>query len=109
MNAYLTIAGADYIVGYDYKITAAADPGYGPTYSSGGEPPSPMEYEVEFIDLRKDEGGGKETSVECPSWLKAEIETWLYEDADGKIYAAIEEDAADSYGDELDNYAERDD
>ncbi len=99
MNAYLTIAGADYIVGYDYKITSPGAPEQGPSYDSGGQPAEPFEFEVEFVSLSKDEGGGKETSVECPSWLKAEIETWLYEDADGKIYAAIEEDAADSYGD----------
>ena len=98
MNAFLTIAGTDYIVGYSYRITAEACPEQGPSYASGGEPASPMEYEVEFVDLRKDEGGGKETTVDCPAWLKTEIETWLYEDPDGKIYEAIEEDAADSYG-----------
>jgi hypothetical protein len=63
MDASLTIAGAEYIVGYAYKITAEAVPEQGPSYASGGEPASPMEYEVTFVDLRKDEGGGKETPV----------------------------------------------
>jgi hypothetical protein len=94
MDAYLTIAGAEYVVGYDYKITADAVAEQGPSYASGGEPASPMEYEVAFIDLRKDDGGGKETPVDCPAWLKAEIENWLYEDPDGQIYAAIAEDAS---------------
>jgi hypothetical protein len=92
MDAYLTIAGSEYIVGYSYRITAEAIPEQGPSYASGGEPASSMEYEVTFDDLRKDEGGGKETPVECPAWLKAEIETWLYEDPEGKIYDAICED-----------------
>ena len=85
MDAYLTIAGAEYIVGYDYKITAEAQPQMGPSYDSGGEPASPMEYDVSFVDLRKDDGGGKETPVDCPAWLKAEIETWLYEAGEAVI------------------------
>ena len=95
MDAYLTIAGGEYIVGWDYKITADAVPEKGPSYASGGEPASPMEYDVEFVDLCKDEGGDKKTPVDCPAWLKAEIENWLYEDPDGRIYDAIAEDAAD--------------
>ena len=89
MDAYLTIAGAEYIVGYDYKITAAGSP------QTWEQPAEPFEFEVTFVDLRKDDGGGKETPVECPAWLKAEIETWLYEDPDGRIYDAIAEDAAE--------------
>jgi hypothetical protein len=100
MDAYLTIAGAEYVVGYDYKITADAVPEQGPSYASGGDPASPMEYEVAFVDLRKDDGGGEETPVDCPAWLKAEIEIWLYEDSDGRIYDAIAEDAADQGPDE---------
>ncbi len=99
MDAFLTIAGADYIVGFDYKVTSPGAPEQGPTYSCGGQPAEPMEYEVTFVDLRKDDGGGKETPVECPAWLQTQIEIWLDEDPDGKIYEAIEEDAADSYGD----------
>ena len=109
MDAFATIFGSEFIVGYSYRITSPGTPEQGPSYSSGGQPAEPFEFELEFVDLRKDEGGGKETTVDCPAWLNAEIETWLYEDADGKIYEAIEEDAADSYGDERDNYAERDD
>ena len=100
MDAYLTIAGAEYVVGYDYKITAEAQPQMGPSYDSGGEPASPMEYEVSFVDLRKDDGRAKETPVDCPAWLKAEIENWLYEDPDGRIYDAILEDAGDQGPDE---------
>ena len=108
MDAFATIFGSEFIVVYSYRITSPGTRRAGrPTNSSGLA--RPFEFELEFVDLRKDEGGGKETTVDCPAWLKAEIETWLYEDADGKIYEAIEEDAADSYGDERDNYAERDD
>ena len=102
MDAYLTIAGAEYIVGYDYKITAEAVPEQGPSYASGGEPASPMEYEVSFVDLRKDEGGGKETEVACPDWLKHELETWLYEDSEGRIYEAIEREEGEKFAEYMD-------
>jgi hypothetical protein len=100
MDAYLTIAGAEYVVGYDYKITSPGAPEQGPSYDSGGQPAEPFEFDVTFFDLRKDDGGGKETPVDCPAWLKAEIENWLFEDADGRIYDAIAEDAADQGPDE---------
>jgi hypothetical protein len=101
MDAYLTIAGAEYIVGWDYKITSPGAPEQGPSYSCGGQPAEPFEFEVSFVDLRKDVGGGMEARVnEVPDWLRAEIETWLYEDPDGRIYDAIAEDAADQGPDE---------
>ena len=100
MRVFLTIAGGDYIVEYDYKITSPGAPEQGPSYSSGGQPAEPMEYEVTFVSLSKDEGVGKETFCAGPEWLQTEIETCLYEDADGKVYAAIEEDAVNDYEDE---------
>jgi hypothetical protein len=108
MDAYLSIAGAEYIAGYQYKITSPGAPEQGPSYSSGGQPAEPFEFEVTFVDLRKDEGGGKTTLVDCPAWLKAEIETWLYEDNTGGIYAAIEEDDADRTYDAMDRRDELD-
>jgi hypothetical protein len=107
MDAYLTIAGAEYIVGYDYKITSPGAPEQGPSYASGGQPAEPFEFEVTFVDLRKDEGGGKETPVDCPEWLKVEIETWLYEDATGGIYAAIEKEEGEIWDDQQDRRDDR--
>ena len=95
MKAYLTIAGADYIVGYSYRITSPGAPEQGPSLASGGQPAEPFEFEVTFVDLRKDEGDKKNEALDVPAWLRAEIETWLYEDSDGKIYAAIAEDSGD--------------
>ena len=57
--------------------------------------------------LRKDEGGGKETPVDCPEWLKVEIETWLYEDATGGIYAAIEKEEGEIWDDQQDRRDDR--
>jgi hypothetical protein len=108
VKEFLTIAGAEYVVHYDYKITSPGAPEQGPSYSSGGQPAEPFEFEVTLTDLCKDEGGGEETSVEVPAWLKEEIENWLFEDPDGKVYAAIEEDAANNYEDELDAYSQQD-
>jgi hypothetical protein len=107
MDAYLTIAGAEYIVGYSYKITSPGAPEQGPSYSSGGQPAEPFEFEVEFVDLRKDEGGGKETFCACPEWLQAEIEAWLYEDSDGRIYEAIESEEGEQYAEHMDRRDEQ--
>jgi hypothetical protein len=108
MDAFATIFGSEFIIGYSYKITSPGAPEEGPSYASGGQPAEAFEFEVTFVDLRKDEGGGKETPVDCPAWLKAEIETWLYEDATGGIYAAIEEDDADRTYDAMDRRDELD-
>ena len=108
MDAYLTIAGAEYIVGYDYTITSPGAPEQGPSYASGGQPAEPFEFEVRFVDLRKDEGGGKETPVDCPAWLKDALESWLYEDSDGRVYAAIEKDDSDRVANYYDRRDERD-
>jgi len=85
MEAFATIFNSDYIVEYDYKVTAA---GASQTWE---HPVEPFEFEVTFIGLRKDEGGGKETLVECPKWFQREIEQWLYDNDDGKVYEAIDE------------------
>ena len=107
MDASLTIAGADYIAGYSYKITSPGAPEQGPSYASGGQPAEPFEFEVTFVDLRKDEGGGKETPVECPAWLQTEIETWLYEDNEGRIYEAIEKEEGEIYDEQMDRRDEQ--
>lgn len=104
LNAYLTIAGAEYIVGYTYKVTSPGTPEQGPSYASGGQPAEPFEFETTFVNLRKDEGGGKETLVDCPPWLKAEIETWMYEDesAYDRIYSDIEQEEVEKYAEYMD-------
>lgn len=102
MDAYLTIAGAEYIVGYDYNVTSPGAPARGPSYASGGQPAEPFEFETTFVSLSKDEGGGKTTPVDCPEWLKHELETWLYEDSDGRIYAAIEREEGERYAEAMD-------
>ena len=54
-------------------------------------------------------GAGFSTpALDCPAWLKAEIETWLYEDSDGRIYAAIAEDDSDRTYDDVDRRDELD-
>ena len=51
MKAYPTIAGAEYIVDYDYKITSPGAPEQGPSYSSGGQPAEPL-VEIKVLDLK---------------------------------------------------------
>ena len=102
MRTYLTIAGAEYVVDYSYDITSPGAPEQGPSYASGGQPAEPFEWEPTFIALAKDLGGGEISTVECPKWLQTEIETWLYEDSDGNIYAAIEMAEADKVAEYFD-------
>ena len=85
MIAFATLFGADYIVEYDYKVTARGAP------QTWEHPAEPFEFDVTFLELRKDEGTKKETPVECPKWLRDEIEQWLYDDTTGSVYEAIDE------------------
>ncbi len=93
MRASLTIAGADFVVDYDYDITYPGRPATGPSWSSPGEPPEPMEFEVTVTALRKDVHLRKVAAPLLPmsEWLKDAIEEDLAERDD--VYEAIIEDA----------------
>jgi hypothetical protein len=104
MQTYLTIGCSEYIVHYSYCVTSPGAPERGPSYASGGQPAEPMEFETVFTGLSKDDGSGKETPVECPDWLKAEIEFWMYEDAKtyDRIYMDIEKEEGDKWAEAMD-------
>ena len=99
MKFFIEIAGIDCIVNYDAKVTARAYPGHGPTYSSGGEPPSPMEYEVTINSLERDfEKSAYGGSLELPMWLRSALETIMLED--DSVYDAVSEmEWEDRHGD----------
>ena len=85
----LEIAGAEYEVSYDYRVTCRAYAATGPTYWSGGEPGSPMEFEVTVTGLTLD-APGDQPALEMPGWLKAAIEERLQES--DYVYQQICED-----------------
>jgi hypothetical protein len=86
----IEIAGAEYAVEYDYRITCRAYASTGPTYWSGGEPATAMEYEVAVTGLSVD-APGNQPALEVPAWLKEAIEERLQDD--DRVYDQICEDA----------------
>jgi hypothetical protein len=95
--------GREYLIDFEIKITAPACAATGPTYDCGGEPASPMEWEIDgdpelfslkLIDLTKWRlvGGGWESvktkewvrdqPLEMPDWLKEAVTEWLSESDD---------------------------
>ena len=87
----IEIAETEYAVDYDYRITCRAQPATGPTYSCGGQPAEPMEYEVTVTSLSLDAPGGGQPALEMPKWLKDQIEETLQES--DSVYYQICEDA----------------
>ena len=76
MQAEIEIAGHDLIVEYEIKITSHSYPATGPSYSSGGEPGGPAEFEIVVHGLRIDDGTPE---LEMPVWLCALIAARLAE------------------------------
>jgi len=98
MEYHFELFGQELTINYEYKITNPGAPETGPSYSSGGEPAEPMEYEIQSFELFND----KDEKLEVPKWLNDIIETHLSES--DKVYEDIDEDSADCGND----YDERD-
>lgn len=86
-----TIAGRDIYATYTTRVTLRRVAEQGPSYSSGGEPACPGEFEVEMDDLFIDDGDG--TKVDCPEWLRDIIEQEMQDDQ-GVYETAMENDNA---------------
>jgi hypothetical protein len=92
--------GREYEIVFDLKITAPACAATGPTYDCGGEPASPMEWEVDgepdlfslkFFDVTKWRLVGSEWKsattkewvrdqpLDMPGWLKEAVTEWLHD------------------------------
>lgn len=91
MDAFTTIAGSDYVVTYDYKITSPGAPEQGPSYASGGQPAEPMEYEVTVTGLYADncKPNASAKLLEIPAWLRDELIEHLTCDLDSDVYQAV--------------------
>lgn len=85
----ITILDYTFTVEYTYHITAPAIPASGPTYSSGGEPATPMEYEIPTdFELYQDKFT---IPLPIPPWLHPLILEHLLNSED--VYQSIEEDS----------------
>ena len=79
METTVEIAGHELIVEYVFEITAHGCPQTGPTYSSGGEPAEPAEFEIEVLGLYFPKSATDLPELEMPKWLKDILTTHLSE------------------------------
>ena len=84
MKYTIELLGREFEVDFDAKVTCAGAPETGPTYSCGGQPAEPMEYEVSDIELFD-----ADKKLELPAWLHDLIETELMES--DRVYEAVNE------------------
>jgi hypothetical protein len=79
MKAFFTIAETNFVAEIEYKITAEAYGPTGPSYACGGDPGSPMEFEITLKSICEDIPGKEPVFLEIPGWLEALIEEHLSE------------------------------
>lgn len=89
MITTIYIADIPYEIDYDAKITAPAIPEHGPTYSLGGEPAYPFEYEAHIVGLKRP---GDSKYLPLPAWLTQALECWLIES--DEIYDQVRDEYA---------------
>ena len=76
--------GEDWVIEFDYHITAKAYRGSGPSWNDPGSPPEPMEYEITHVALYRDRAGfgrgpDPEPAMDLPRWLEMQLLGWLAE------------------------------
>lgn len=86
MISTIYIADIPYDIDYDAKITAPAIPEQGPTYSSGGEPACPFEYEAHIVGFKRH---GDSEYLALPAWLTKVLESWL--DNSDEVYEQVKD------------------
>src|SRR5208282_3268347 len=90
ITIYLDILGCNFMAEVEYRVTSKGCPEQGPSYSSGGEPAEPPEWEIEEIGLYRLAADDK-----GPLWL--EVPKWLFNIVAGsyEVNQAIIEEIAD--------------
>ena len=77
MKAGIEIAGAPFVVEFDYRVTSRA------TRATHDDPGSSLEFEVTIVGLFHDlPGEGDQPALEIPTWLAAAIVENLQESYD---------------------------
>ena len=103
----VTILETNFEVDYDFTITASGSPETGPSYSSGGEPAEPAEFDIEVIGLRLPKQHA-DVHLDIPPWLNDMLCTHLAErdDVNDLVQRADQERGYDD--DQIFYEAERD-
>ena len=79
MEAEVEIAGHDLIVEYEIKITSHSYPATGPSYSSGGAPGGPAEFDIAVLGIRFLKQHADVPELAMPQWLDDILCTHLAE------------------------------
>lgn len=87
MQTSITIGEADYLVDYDYRVTAKAVPAKLHAAPEDCYPAEPMEFEITINGLRRDPPHGRDRLLPVPEWLASDLEEQLL-DSDS-VYADI--------------------
>lgn len=100
MKAIVTILETAFEVEYDFDITAGGSPESGPSFSSGGEPAEPAEFDIEVLGISVPKQPA-DVTLEMPDWLRDVIATHLCERADinDVVQQADRDRGADDYDD----------
>lgn len=93
MNLYFTINDKEYAVEFDYKVTSHGCPAHMGSLSNPGHPAEPMEWEIDG-ELTLTAGDAPGVGLEIPEWLNKQLIDDIYEDAEGTIQDAIENNEA---------------
>lgn len=88
---YADILGIEVAITYKYKITAEAETATGPTYSCGGTPASPAEFETEIVKYETVTPRGN-VLLERIEWFDSLVQNFLNED--DKVADDVGEDSS---------------
>lgn len=86
MQTIVTILEINFIVEWEFTITQHGFAGSGPSFSSPGEPPEPVEFDIEVVALYELRS---KNSLDIPLWLKDLLAEHLYERDD--VYSIVNE------------------
>lgn len=101
MKATVTILETNFEVTYDFNITAGGSPETGPSYSSGGEPAEPAEFDIEIIELRLPNQNA-DVTLDVPKWLEEMLATHLSERDDiNEIVQRADQDRSSDFDDNV--------
>lgn len=97
MRVAIEILGQELIVEYVAKITSHGAPATGPSYSSGGEPAEPMEFEIEILGVTFPKQHADVPDPIIPEWLSDLIMSHLHERDD--VYEVVQQSDDYDYDD----------
>lgn len=101
MQTAITILETNFLVEWDYNITAHGNNGCAPSLSYPGDPPEPCEFDIEVLGIEVPNQNADAAALELPTWLNDLIASHLYERDD--INAIVQQADQDRGSD--DDYA----